>query len=374
MALPFFNEESGAAVVVPTVELQFGAAGADAGFGGVVAAVASLLGGDADAWRTHLHSLQLQRGLAPCVDVLQVQLARSANAPAAALGDTGTLALGYSDGNVQVFSGSIDAVHAGVRTTTITASNGGRLLAQHRLNRSFESQTAADIIAALAQEAAVEAELNGAGDTLPRYVIDDARSLYEHMARLADLNGAVLYFDGAGTLQLIDAGSGSSARTFNYGIDILGFQLAERAQAIAGLDVVGEGAAGEAGSNAAFWLRKDPAAMRVSTGTAAPVRYFRDARLRSRAAVSARAQALALKQQRESTRSEVIVTGAAELEPGSIITLAGLPEARCDGEYCIQSLTHRFDATRGFLTELRIQRCGDASALGDLLGALGSLL
>jgi phage protein D len=104
------------------------------------------------------------------------------------------------------------------------------------------------------------------------------------------------------------------------------------------------------------------------------VRYFRDARLRSRAAVSARAQALALAQQRQATRSELIVTGSAELEPGSLITLAGLPEARFDGEYCITALTQRFDATRGFTSELRIQRCGDASVLGDLAGALGGLL
>jgi phage protein D len=194
------------------------------------------------------------------------------------------------------------------------------------------------------------------------------------MARLAELNGSLLYFDGAGALQLIEAGSGSSVRTFNFGIDILEFQLAQRAQAIASLEAAGEGAAGESGSNAAFWLRKDPAAMRVSTGTIAPVRYFHDARLRSRDAVSARAQALALKQQREATRSEILVTGTAELEPGSIITLAGLPESRFDGEYCIHSLTQRFDATRGFTSELRIQRCGDAAALGDLLGALGSLL
>jgi phage protein D len=374
MALPFFDEDSSTAVLVPTVKLQFGAAGDDSGFGGAVAAVASFLGGDADAWRTHLHSVQLQRGLAPCVDVLQVQLARSAHAPAVALGDTGSLELGYGDSNVPVFNGSVDAMYSSVRATTLTASNGGRLLAQHRINRSFENQTATDIIAALAQEVGVTAQLNGSGAALPRYVVDDARSLYEHMARLADLNGSLLYFDGAGVLQLIEAGSGSSVRTFNYGIDILGFQLAQRAQAIAGLDVVGEGAAGESGSNAAFWLRKDPAAMRVSTGTTAPLRYFRDARLRNRDAVSARAQALALKQQREATRSEIILTGTAELEPGAIITLAGLPESRCDGEYCIHSLAQRFDVTRGFVTELCIQRCGDASALGDLLGALGSLL
>src|SRR5262245_59885158 len=137
MALPFFESEGSPGSAVPSVRLQFGSGSGDAPFGGVLDAVADLLGGTEDAWRTHVAAVHLRRSLAPEVDALQVQLARSSHGPAFALGDEGFLELGAGATATKVFSGRVDGIHSGARAVALTAGNGSGQLARQRLNRSY---------------------------------------------------------------------------------------------------------------------------------------------------------------------------------------------------------------------------------------------
>jgi phage protein D len=374
MDLPFLDQPaSQATITLPTVKLQFGSSVGDSPFGGIVDAVADLLGGTEDAWRTHLIAVSLRRALAPEVDVLVLELARSPHGPAPALDDEGSLEIGAADSLTKVFTGRIDAIRFATAAITVTACNGGRLLATRRVNRSYENASAIDIIGDLASGAGLSHQSSGSAASMPRYVVDDTRSLFEHVASLASLSGASVFFDGEGALQLIEANSGESVRTFTYGADVLRFSVGDRAAATASVDVVGEGAAGEAGSAGALWFRKDPAAMRATEGAGDPTRYYRDARLRSAAAVSARASALSAAHEGARTRGDLLVSGAPDVMPGSLVTLGGMPDSSCDGEYFVRRIVHRFDATSGFVSELSVQRRSSGGA-EDLLGALGGLL
>lgn len=374
MGLPFLDDlGSHATITRPEINVRFGSSASDAPFGGIVQAAAELLGGTDDAWRTHLASVALRRALAPEVDVLTIQLARSAHAPVPALEDEGSLELGAAGDLTKVFTGRIDSLKFGESAITCTACNGGRRLASLRANRAYENTSAVDIVGDLASGAGVSHRASGGGETLPRYVVDDTRSLLEHVSSLASLTGASVYFDGEGTLQLIEAGSGSSVRTFTYGVDIIQFLIGERSSTAAAIDAVGEGAAGEAGSNGAFWLRKNPAAMRATQGSGDATRFYRDARLRSAAAVSARASALASAHRGVGTRSELLVSGAPEIAPGALITLSDMPDSASNGEYFVRRVTHRFDPMDGFSSRLVVERRGAAGG-GDLLSALGGLL
>src|SRR5262249_41196534 len=137
-------------------------------------------------------------------------------------------------------------------------------------------------IQALASELGLSSDVPGDVPTLPRFVVDDRASLYAHIANLATLSGylACMAADGGVTVKDPAAGGEPAAR-LAYGVDVLDFQLGERAAQAAAVQVTGEGAAGDQGSDAWYWLRKDPASNQSTAGSGAPQRTASVGALRS---------------------------------------------------------------------------------------------
>ena len=127
-----------AAVRVPGLEVSFGAA-------------------SADDWARALVSVSVEASAAPAVDVAEVVLAAGGDV-APALGETGSLKLGYGDGgNESVFAGAVHTVHRSLSgATRVTAANGGAALASLRLNRSYEKRKAGEIVRDLAGEVGID--------------------------------------------------------------------------------------------------------------------------------------------------------------------------------------------------------------------------
>jgi phage protein D len=378
--LPFLDDgPSGRATVSrPAATLSFGAAQSpSSGFGGLADAATSLLGaggGGGDPWREHLLSLRLRRTLGPEVDVLELMIAAVPTAPQVALGDAGSLSLtGGAGTDVAVFAGKVDAIAeraGGVRVVTV--SNGSRELAQARLNRSFEQQDAGQIIEALASELGLSSELPGDAPALPRFVVDDRLSLYGHVARLAAWGGFVVCIGADGTLRVKDPGaSAEPVARFAHGLDVLDFALGERALHTAALQVTGEGAAGDQGSDAAYWLRKDPASNQSNAGTGTPSRVASVAVLRSADSVAGFARARLARVSEASTRGWLLTAGAPEVEPGDNIELSSMPQSSLDGSYRVEDIVHELDVRRGYRSRLRVIRAGSGG--GGLGGVLGGL-
>src|SRR5512134_1042749 len=87
-----------AAVRRPLFAVHFGGGSGNAG--GVLESAGSALGlagGSDDPWAAALVSLTVEMALAPEVDVAVLHLANEARAPQVAVGDTGTIELGYTD-------------------------------------------------------------------------------------------------------------------------------------------------------------------------------------------------------------------------------------------------------------------------------------
>jgi hypothetical protein len=375
--LPFLDGAAGgpSSVSRPRVTVTFGAApSGGSGLGGLVDAAASLLGGGAagDPWRDHLLSLRLRRALAPEVDVLELLVAAVPTAPAVALADSGSVSLTGGDGSdTAVFTGTVDGVFdraRGVRAITLT--NGSRELSRARLNRSFEQQDAGQIIEALAAELGLSSELMGEASALPRFVVDDRASLYTHVARLAALNGRGVCISADGTLRVKDlAASAEPVASVAFGVDLLDFSLGERAPFTDAIQVTGEGAAGDQGSDAWCWLRKDPASNQSSAGTGTP-RGASVAALRSSDAVASLARARQTRTSEAATRGWLLIAGAPQIEPGDPVGLSGMPQASSDGTYRVEEIVHELDARAGFRSRLRVVRTGAGGGLGDVIGGL----
>lgn len=335
-----------ASVRVPAAEVSFGSA-------------------SADDWAKALVSVSVTTGAAPAVDAAEVVLAAGAKLDVS-LGDAGSVSLGYGDGGTeQVFAGEVSAVHRSISgSTRVTATNGGSKLAALRLNRGYEQRTAGDVVRDLAQEAGVDTGSVDDGTSFAYYVVDDGRSAWVHAASLAARSGFLARFAPDGKLAFGAPPSGGAVQSFSYAQDVLALDGAEAAPATA-VTVVGEGAAGSKGSDAWSWLAKDASGVTADAGGDGPKRLVRDRSLRSAAAVKAAASALADAGTARAGSARLLVPGAPKAAVGTLVSVAGAPDAPLDGTYVVRGVRHRHAKRGGLTTLLLLDRSGGGA--GGLL-------
>ncbi len=337
-------------------------------------AAASALGlgtGGSDPWQQHVVAITLEAGLAPAVDVLEIVLAAAAQAPAVAVGDGGSVSLGYEDSGPEVvFSGAVEQVSRGIHgATRIVAVNGGARLSHLRLNQSYDGRVAGDIVRDLAGRAEVTAGSVEDGADLPFYVVDDRRTAYQHVAALAQSSGFLVYLSPAGELHYAPFSADEPVQTFTYGVDILELELADTPTLMGTAAVVGEGAAGSQGQSAWSWLVKDSSPVRGEAGSGAPERLLETPALRSAAAARGAAEAQVAAAAQAAVSGRLLVPGAPAVTVGSAVEVSGVPTPALNGLYLVRALRHRFAKSAGFTTLLSISKAG-AGGAGDGLGGL----
>lgn len=316
----------------PAVEVRFGSAAAN-------------------DWARALSFVTVELGAAPAVDAVEVAIAPGQQAPAVAVGDTGSVSLGFAGALVPVFSGTVASVlHSVSGATRIVATNAGGTLARLRVNQSYEQLSAGRIVAELANGAGIT---NTAADgvSFPYYVVDDSRTAWAQVAALARVCGFLATVDAQGGL-VFGPPQTTPVKTFTYGVDILALQAAESAPLFGKVTVVGEGAAGGQGSDAWSWLLKDPAAVTASAGSGTPERLVQDSSLGSKSAAQSAADAASARAQSLATAGRLVVPGTPEIVPGSSVEIKQAPDAALNGVRTVGVVRHRFAKGAGFVTTI----------------------
>lgn len=346
----------------PVFEVSLG------GGGGLAGAAAALGGaGGGDPWKTCLVALTVEAGLAPGADVAELHLAAHPDAPVPALGDAGSLSLGYEDAGAEVvFTGEVAAVRRAVAGgTRVTLTNGGAALSRLRVNQGYEGESAGAIVAELARRAGVRTGTVEEGAAFPYYVVDDRTGAWGHVARLARLSGHLAYVGPDGALHFAPYEEGEPAQSFAYGADLLALELAEAAPAVGGATAVGEGAAGSQGADAWAWLVKDPAPVTREAGEAP--RLAADGALRSSDAAQQAAEGITLAASRLALTGRLLVPGAPAVAVGSTVEVAGAPQEALNGSFLVRRVRHRYGKREGFTTLLDVSGGGSTGGLGGLL-------
>lgn len=387
--LPFGSPApSPPAVRKPRFAIAFGAASAGGGdglggvLGGAVAAAGALGlalpgGGANDPWQRGTAAIEVVLGTAPVVDFAAIDAATGEGNPAAALGDEGTVGLGYEDaGEPQpVLAGRIDTIRRGiVGGTRYVATGGAAALARLRVAKSYEGQNAGEIAKDLAAEAGVTVGRIADGLDFPYLVLDGRRSAWDHLADLALRSGLFATVSADGKLDFGPPDT-EPAATFTFAVDLLAFELKDGSPPFATLALTGEGAAGSQGQSAWGWLLKDPAAVQFEAGSGKPTRALSDATLRSSAAVRTAAANRLAAASRSAARGRLLVPGAPTIRPGQLVEVAAAP-APLAAQYLVTGVRHRFSKREGFTTRLDVVTAAAAGGgpLEGVLGALGGLL
>jgi hypothetical protein len=381
VTLPALNASAPPSVRAPRFDLKFGSE-------------------DAHAWRTALVSLEVSLGMLPAVDHAVIVLAApsSAGAPGGALGaaagaalggasaalggaagggaafpvasgDEGSIDLGFADaGPTRVFSGAVASVGSTLAgTVRVVAGNGATRLARLRLDQAFEQLSAGDVIRKLAEAAGVSVGSVEAGPTLAYLAVDGRERALDHVARLARRSDAAARIDPEGVLQVAPLEEGAPVATYRYGHDLLRLTLEDALPAVASVTVVGNGAAGSQGGEAAAWMVRDPAPVTATAGEGEPTRTLSDGAARSAEAAQIAARARAAAASRQGVTGTAVVPGAPEILPGATVELADVPFAGANGTFLVLAVRHRFHPRQGLVTRFAFARAGSG---GGLLGGL----
>jgi phage protein D len=340
ISLPSFPRTPQAAVRRPIVEVD--------------------LGGSADDWAKALLSATVDLGTAPGVDAVELRASPVDGKPDPAVGDEGTISLGFEDGGVElVFTGRVEVVARDVRgSLRVVAANAGSMLAGLRMNSSFEQQTAGDVVKALVDAAGASAGTVAASAALPFYVVDDRRSGWRHIADLARDCDCLAYVTPDGKVTVAAAPSGPPVATFAYGQDILDVAAGPRTPAAGAITVLGDGAAGGQGSEAWSWLVKDPASVKGTAGGGSPERLLSAPWLRSQGAAQGAADGAAAAAAAGAVAGRVLVVGSSAVAVGTQIAISGAPQDALDGSYVVHGVRHRFAPGSGFTTLVRFGGAG----------------
>jgi phage protein D len=344
-----------ASVRRPVLELRFGSATA----------------GD---WGRHLAWLVVERSLAPSVDAVELCLAAreggATAAPELALGDAGSVSMGYEDAGVRpVFAGAVQAIKRSIDgTRRVTATGGAAILARLRVSQSYERQSAGDVVRDLARRAGVSAGTIDDGIDLPFFVADDRQSAYAHIAMLARRSGVVAYFTPEDELTFAGPSGESPAPAFRYGQDVLALAVDLATQLAGATIVTGEGAASSHGLDAWHWPAKDASAVTKTAGEGQPERRAYDAGLRTVDAAEAAAIAAAEARALAARAGVLAVPGAPDVEPGGVIEIAGTGTLALDGQCQVRHVRHVYTKRLGFTTTIQFSRL--ASGAGPAPGAV----
>jgi hypothetical protein len=331
-------------------------------------------GGNADAWRQHITAVQFEASLLPGVDAAHLYFSSNADAPEIIPGDSGSIALGYEDNEPTVIlTGQAMSVERNLSgLACVMATNGGSILAGTRLNRSYDQQSAGEIVSDLAS--AIETDSLEDGVSFPHYAVDTRRNALQHIAVLARKCNFIAYFSPEGKLNFVPFSPGSPVQTFTYAVDILALEITESTPPVGEVTLVGEGAAGSQGSDAWSWLVKDPTTVTGTAGDGDPKRPGIDASLRSSDAAQSAALGEASAASLTQTVGRITVPGAPLVTLGSVIEIADAPQDSLNGQCFVRRVRHSYSKRSGFVTRIDFGKIGEGGGLGGLLSAVGGLL
>ena len=256
------------------------------------------------------------------------------------------VAVGYGDDPLDVFTGTVLSVERSATGIAIEAIAASYALSLTRVAQAYVGQTAADVANDLLSQAGVTVGEVEAPLALAAFHVDERRPAWSHLQRLARLAGAEIASAADGAVSLRPPKSGAAEHTLRHGAELLAWSRLACADGSPACEVVPFGAASEEGAAKWHLLLKEPDGGAPSAPTVVP------GAIRDRDAAKAHAEALTAAVARRTLAGTVLATGDAEIRPGAIVELSGLPTGG-DGDARVLAVVHHLDGG-GFLTALRL--------------------
>jgi hypothetical protein len=241
------------------------------------------------------------------------------------------VSLADADGN-ELFAGVVSRTSPGVTGGSFQAVETTAALAQLRLDRSWVSTTADQVIADLCDAAGVGVVRSPVpGATLPVYTALREATALDHVLRLARASGMIVWTSGDGDLHIGPAAMVPGAVVLDRRQAIVR-QSAGGQSAPDTVQVTGAGALGSGGPGAESWIVEDVST--IAAGPADAASWLGESALAMRADVERMQQAESARLRAESQPLQLVVAGAPGIDVNDGFTLMDETTttlARCTG-------------------------------------------
>jgi hypothetical protein len=256
--------------------------------------------------------------------------------------------LGSDGSSTPVLNGLVAAVDRRPEGYLVSVLATPSRLTRLRAGRTYLQQSAADIVQDLLSSAEVAAGEIRSSLNLAAYHIDEGRTAWRHLRRLAELAACETSTAADGGLNFRPPKSGPAAdHRLRYGADLLDWQLGPRAEGQAPA-VVPHGAGSEAGGEKWYLLLGDPTGGEPQE----PTRVV--PALRDQEAAAVLAEGLRNRARRRSRGGTAMVVGNPAIRAGDLVELADMPNDE-DELLRVVAVRHRLDGRLGFSTDLRLE-------------------
>jgi hypothetical protein len=287
-------------------------------------------------------------------------------------GDQAVVRVDGGEGEAAVLTGVIHALRRWLSGTRVELVDGGGMLAALRPAATYERQSAADVVRAIATDAGVTSLRLDVDVRFAAYVAHPRRTGVEHVAHLAMLGGAIAFVDGDGTMVVQRAATRPEV-ALRYGRELVGCEatdaIAPRPRVVVGAGPAGSPDAPEALLHTIAIVPEDapkagPTAVREGT----PL-------LRTPGVARAAGEARAAWVANDAVRLSASGFLLPALRPGMVLEIQDLPDGIRGGPWLVERVTHRIspDGSAGTTFEAR-SAAPATDLLGALAGAVGALL
>jgi hypothetical protein len=258
-----------------------------------------------------------------------------------------TLSLGYNDIEEEVFTGLIDRVEHDLTGVSIEVLAATLPLSFRYGAQTYQDQTVADIIADLAGQAGVTTGTLDADTKVTIWQVNEQRSAWWHINRLARLGDHELFCDPQGALNIRPAGSGGLSHTLRFGAEILAMKAADRRDGGGRWLYAPAGAGSELGSDKWHIILREA----VSESPQGPTCI--DGALRDRDTAETVTTGAEARRTRSLFNGSVLIMGNSAIRPGDTVDLTDLPhlDSVTGRVLCVY---HRFDGQHGFTSQLSL--------------------
>jgi len=322
-------------------------------------------------YATHGASVRVALGLLPDVNAGTVELPMGLDVDATP-GEAAVVRIDGGEGDEVVMTGVIHALRRGLHGTRVEIVDGGGQLAARRPAATFERQSAADVVRALAGEAGVSSLRLDVDVKFAAYVAHPRRTGAEHVAQLAALGGAIAFVDGDGTL-VVQRAATRPEIALRYGRELMTCDATEATVAMPRV-VVGNGPAGSADAPNALLHTMTVVPEDAPTAGAGVVREG-NALLRTPGVAKAAGEARSAWVANDAVRLSATGFLLPALRPGMVLEIQELPDGIRGGAWLVERVTHRLAADGSGATMFEARSAAPATDLfGALLGAIGGLL
>lgn len=292
-------------------------------------------------------------------------------------GDDVRVQLGHDYEEKPVFTGKVAVLRPDIEGVEIYALGTMNGLLNTYMSESYQNQTPGSIARDLIRQAGLFSGTVDEGPALPRFALDIRTSAFAHLKELADRLGYELYADrdgsvmfhalgpasgldgAAGGLGGASAGAAGSpalggGEGYAYGQQLLHGMANRRDPPWSSVVVGGESPMSGQGDTTAHWLTVHPADYRGSAGRGAPGLLVNDPAARTKDLANRFAAGRLAVAARQAHEVRLTLPGRPQPDLGDSISSSGLPDELINASGYIRAIRHRFNETRGFITDFRI--------------------